>query len=185
LEAIVKNLKILVAGTIGVAALGGGIAAAATTGGSSNGSTPAASAPATAPATAPTAPGHATVNVATATVNGRSEQVLVDATGLPLYTYNGDSGTTSNVSGALAQLWPPLDWSSPTETGTSGTLSVVNDSNGSQVQYGGHFLYTFVSDSPGKVTGQGVQGFYVATAGGGGQPASSQVTPASTPRYSY
>jgi Secreted repeat of unknown function len=31
------------------------------------------------------------------------------------------------------------------------------------VAYNGHFLYTFVEDSPGHVTGQGVQNFFVAT----------------------
>jgi hypothetical protein len=33
------------------------------------------------------------------------------------------------------------------------------------VAYNGHFLYTFVADSPGHVTGQGVQNFFVATPG--------------------
>ncbi len=41
----------------------------------------------------------------------------------------------------------------------------MSTSNGRQVAYNGHFLYTFVEDSPGHVTGQGVQNFYVATPG--------------------
>jgi hypothetical protein len=44
-------------------------------------------------------------------------------------------------------------------------LSVVNDAHGSQVAYNGHLLYTFISDRPGQVTGQGVQDFFVATPG--------------------
>jgi predicted lipoprotein with Yx(FWY)xxD motif len=96
-------------------------------------------------------------------VDGTPERILVNAHGLPLYTYNRDTPTTSRVSGTLARLWPPLVSASPSEQGTTGTLSVVADTNGQQVQYNGHFLYTFVNDTPGQVTGQGVQGFFVAT----------------------
>jgi hypothetical protein len=41
--------------------------------------------------------------------------------------------------------------------------SLAATTNGQQVSYNGHFLYTFVEDSPGRVTGQGVQNFFVAT----------------------
>ena len=37
--------------------------------------------------------------------------------------------------------------------------------HGDQVAYHGHLLYTFADDQPGRVTGQGVQGFFVATPG--------------------
>ena len=37
--------------------------------------------------------------------------------------------------------------------------------HGSQVAYNGHLLYTFITDRPGQVTGQGVQNFFVATPG--------------------
>jgi len=36
---------------------------------------------------------------------------------------------------------------------------------GDRVAYDGHLLYTFADDQPGQVTGQGVQGFFVATPG--------------------
>ena len=36
---------------------------------------------------------------------------------------------------------------------------------GHQAAYNGHLLYTFADDQPGQVTGQGVQGFFVATPG--------------------
>ena len=42
---------------------------------------------------------------------------------------------------------------------------MVNDAHGPQVAYNGHVLYTFISDHPGQVTGQGVQNFFVATPG--------------------
>jgi predicted lipoprotein with Yx(FWY)xxD motif len=170
-----KNLKFLVVGAVALAAAGGGIAAAATTGGSSSSYHAAAAAT---PAATSTAAGHSTVNVATATVNGQSEQILVDSAGLPLYTFSGDTATTSGVSSGLATAWPPLDSASPTESGTTGALSVVNDSFGAQVQYAGHFLYTFTSDSAGNVTGQGVSGFSIATPTGSAAATNAPVTPA-------
>jgi predicted lipoprotein with Yx(FWY)xxD motif len=107
--------------------------------------------------------GTATVHTATATVQGTTETILVDEHGLPLYLYEPDTTTTSHVTGQLASLWPPLVSAAPTGTGVTGQLSTVKTSNGEQVAYNGHFLYTFVQDSPGHVTGQGVQDFYVAT----------------------
>jgi predicted lipoprotein with Yx(FWY)xxD motif len=105
-----------------------------------------------------------TVHTAAAVVGGTTESILVDAKGLPLYIYKPDTPTTSRVNGQLAALWPPLTADAPTATaGTTGTLTVVGTANGRQVAYNGHFLYTFIEDSPGRVTGQGVQNFFVAT----------------------
>jgi predicted lipoprotein with Yx(FWY)xxD motif len=106
---------------------------------------------------------QATVHTASATVQGTTEMILVDAHGLPLYIYKPDTATTSHVSGQLAALWPPLVAAAPTGNGVTGRLTSVVTSNGKQVAYNGHFLYTFVEDSPGHVTGQGVQNFFVAT----------------------
>ena len=39
------------------------------------------------------------------------------------------------------------------------------DIHGDQVAYNGHLLYTFADDQAGRVNGQGVQGFFVATPG--------------------
>jgi predicted lipoprotein with Yx(FWY)xxD motif len=142
---------------LGVLVAGGGIGIAEAGGSSS----PAAA------STRAVSVGSATVNVTTATVGGKSEQVLVDAKGLPLYTYAADTPTQSHVSGGLATLWPPLVSGSPSEAGATGKLSVLADANGQQVLYNGHFLYTFVDDTPGQVTGQGVQSFFVATPGPG------------------
>jgi predicted lipoprotein with Yx(FWY)xxD motif len=150
------------------------LAAAATVGGVSlavtaGGSTPTYSAAGTTstspdPATANGATA-ATVHTATATVQGTAERILVDAKGLPLYTYQPDTATKSLVTGQLSVLWPPLVSSAPTAHGATGTLTAVATSSGQQVTYNGHFLYTFVQDSPGHVTGQGVQNFFVATPG--------------------
>ena len=42
-------------------------------------------------------------------------------------------------------------------------MASLKQADGRQVTYNGHFLYTFVDDSPGHVTGQGVSDFFVAT----------------------
>ena len=104
-----------------------------------------------------------TVRTATTRVGGTTEKILVDASGLPLYYFRADTAKHSNVSGALAQLWPPLLSSKPSASGVTGKLLSVKQSGGQQVTYNGHFLYTFIDDTPGHVTGQGVSNFFVAT----------------------
>jgi predicted lipoprotein with Yx(FWY)xxD motif len=154
---------------ITIAMIGAAVAAAiggATIAGTAGGSTPKhPAASSAAPAdTAPVAAATTTVHTVNAMVGGMTESILVDAKGLPLYIYKPDTSTTSRVTGQLAALWPPLIASTPTgSTDITGTLSSVAATNGQQVSYNGHFLYTFVEDSPGRVTGQGVQNFFVAT----------------------
>lgn len=168
--------RILAGIGVGVVVVGGGIGFAAASGSSSSASPTTAAQAASAPSGTPT------ISVTTASVGGQSEQVLVNARGLPLYTYGGDSAKTSHVSGGLAALWPPLVSASPTESGVSGQVSVVSDASGQQVQYNGHFLYTFVDDTPGQVTGQGVQNFFVATPSLGS--GTTSVAPAPVPPQS-
>jgi predicted lipoprotein with Yx(FWY)xxD motif len=153
-----RHPKIVIAG-IGVAlAAAAGISATVTTG-SAAGSTPPA-------ATAPAAPGgSATVRVANALVGGKTEAILTNANGLPLYYYGPDTAGRSLVSGQLAALWPPLTSAASTAAGLSGKLTVVRDAHGGQIAYNGHLLYTFADDQPGQVTGQGFQNFFVATPG--------------------
>jgi predicted lipoprotein with Yx(FWY)xxD motif len=103
------------------------------------------------------------VQTATVTVQGRAQSILVDANGLPLYTYRPDTSTMSFVTGQLAVLWPPVLGTGVLDRSATGTLTSVATPNGKQVAYNGHFLYTFTEDSPGRVTGQGVQNFFVAT----------------------
>jgi predicted lipoprotein with Yx(FWY)xxD motif len=106
---------------------------------------------------------QATVQTAAVQVQGKTETILVDAHGLPLYIYKPDTATTSHVRGHLAGLWPPLVAATPTASGVTGGVASIATTNGQQVAYNGHFLYTFVADSRGRVTGQGVQNFFVAT----------------------
>jgi predicted lipoprotein with Yx(FWY)xxD motif len=104
-----------------------------------------------------------TVHTVTSAVNGKTEKILVDAQGLPLYYYPADKAKKSLVSGELARLWPPLLSAHPTGSGTLGKVTARKVAAGHQVTYKGHFLYTFIEDSAGHVTGQGVSNFSVAT----------------------
>ena len=150
-----RHLRIIIGGIgLAVVAAAGGVTAAAA------GGSPATSAPAV---------GHgavaATVHTAPVTVAGKTETILVNDHGLPLYFYRPDTAAKSFVTGGLARLWPPLTSAAPTAAGARGKVTVINDVHGRQVAYNGHLLYTFISDHPGQVTGQGVQNFFVATPG--------------------
>ena len=149
-----RHLKLIIAGT-GLAAVAavGGLTAAAAGGPSTSSSTAGHSATA------------ATVRTASATVAGKTETILVNSGGLPLYFYRPDTQARSLVTGGVAALWPALTSAAPTAAGATGKVTVVNDTHGHQVAYNGHMLYTFTSDEPGQVTGQGVQNFFVATPG--------------------
>src|SRR4029079_14674610 len=95
----------------------------------------------------------------------------------------------------VGALWPPLTSASPAATGLTGKLAAVRDTHGRQVAYNGHLLYTFVDDHAGQVTGQGVQGFFVATPGlapiagsstaGSSAPAATVPGASSGSRYGY
>ena len=132
-------------------ALGAGVAAGAATPPASRSTTHLAS------ATQPI------LHTTTTQVGTMTETVLVNAKGLPLYYYKADTAKKSQVSGVLAQLWPALVSAKPRASGVKGKVASVKQAAGPQVTYNGHFLYTFVDDSPGHVTGQGVSNFFVAT----------------------
>jgi predicted lipoprotein with Yx(FWY)xxD motif len=104
-----------------------------------------------------------TVHTSTTRVGAKTETILVNGKGLPLYYYRADTATRSQVTGVLARLWPALVSAKPTASGVKGKVVSLKEAAGRQVTYNGHFLYTFVDDSPGHVTGQGVSNFFVAT----------------------
>jgi predicted lipoprotein with Yx(FWY)xxD motif len=148
-----RHPKLIIAGTgLAAVAAAGGITAAA--GGSSASS-----------ATAGHSATAATVRTAPAAVAGKTETILVNSAGRPLYYYRPDTAAKSLVTGGVAALWPALTSATPTAAGANGKLTVVNDTHGHQVAYNGHLLYTFTSDQAGQVTGQGFQDFFVATPG--------------------
>ena len=181
-----RHPRIVIAAiAIAAAATIGGISAAVATG-SSTPSPAAASRPATGSTNSGQQPASlATVQTASATVQGRTETILVDAKGLPLYIYQPDTPTTSYVTGQLAALWPPVVAGTPTVRGATGTVTSVPTTNGHQVAYNGHFLYTFIEDSPGHVTGQGVQNFFIATPDLGAGTSPTAPAGSSSPGNSY
>ena len=148
----------------GIIIAGAGLAALAAVGGitaaSASGSTAT-----TASSAAPTNTASATVRTASVTVAGKTETILVNRQGLPLYIYRPDTATRSFVTGGLARLWPPLTSPAVAGAGVTGNVAVLKDVNGQQVTYNGHPLYTFADDHADQVTGQGVQNFFVATPG--------------------
>jgi predicted lipoprotein with Yx(FWY)xxD motif len=109
------------------------------------------------------------VRLATATVKGKAETILSTPKGLTLYYFTPDSATKVACTGGCAKVWPPLLFTgSGTPLGDaslSGTLSMLNGANGTQVEYNGHLLYTYSGDTaPGQTTGAGLFGkWFVCT----------------------
>jgi predicted lipoprotein with Yx(FWY)xxD motif len=107
---------------------------------------------------------------------------LTGPNGMALYTHAGDSATSSTCSGGCATAWPPLATTGqPTAgTGVTGQLGTLTRADGTmQVTYGGLPLYYWQGDTKvGDVTGNGVNGFSVATvAGPASPPRASDVAP--------
>jgi len=105
--------------------------------------------------------GPSTIAVAT---NPKLGQILVDGAGKTLYLFVADSGSSSTCYTSCAQLWPPVLTSGPPQAGTGATASLLGTTTRTdgktEVTYGGHPLYYFVSDKQaGDATGQGVDSF--------------------------
>jgi predicted lipoprotein with Yx(FWY)xxD motif len=109
-------------------------------------------------------------------------KVLVDSNGMALYTSNMDTAGKPACAGACASIWKPLTVASGTPSAADGVgkVAVVMRADGTrQVAVAGKPLYTFVQDSPGKATGNGVkdafagQHFTWSAVGAGGKNASS------------
>ena len=96
--------------------------------------------------------------------NPKLGQILVDGAGKTLYLFVADSGSSSTCYTACAQLWPPVLTSGPPQAGTGANASLLGTTTRTdgktEVTYGGHPLYYFVSDKQaGDATGQGVDSF--------------------------
>ncbi len=147
----------------------------------SSGSTGSSSSSGTTPTTAPTS-SPPMVKTASVTVSGKSETVLTNAQGMTLYYFTPDTATKAVCTGTCAGIWPPLLFTgtgSPTSAASlPGTLSVVTDANGKQVEYNEHPLYAYSKDTaPGQANGEGFKGkWFVAT-----PTLSKQSVPQSTP----
>ena len=130
--------------------------------------------------------GAATATVELATTS--SGKVLENSSGMALYTFGPDhGGAQSKCTGACLEAWPPLTvpaGTTPTAgSGVAGTLGTSKQSDGAlQVTYDGNLLYTFLSDQPGQVTGNGVAGFSVARAA---TPTPAATTTTAARGYNY
>ncbi|MGH7911096.1 MAG: COG4315 family predicted lipoprotein [Candidatus Dormibacteraceae bacterium] len=110
-----------------------------------------------------------TVKTATATVQGKSETILVNGQGLTLYYYTPDKDMSVTCTGGCASAWPPVTAGSSPQSpisGVSGTFgSDPNPAGGSVVTYNGWPLYTYARDTgAGQTSGQSVGGvWFIAT----------------------
>jgi predicted lipoprotein with Yx(FWY)xxD motif len=91
-------------------------------------------------------------------------RILVDSKGITLYDFPSDKGTSSVCYGACAALWPPLTTQGKPIAGPGVRASLLGTTRRSdgklELTYGGHPLYSFVSDQkPGQTTGQGLNQF--------------------------
>lgn len=126
-----------------------------------------ASAAASTPASSGTA--AAVVKTASATVDGKAVTILTTAQGLTLYYFTPDTATTVACTGGCAGSWPPLLYTGSGSPAASvklpGSLEVYSNTNGKQITYNDHPLYTFSGDSAaGQTNGQGLGGkWFVAT----------------------
>jgi predicted lipoprotein with Yx(FWY)xxD motif len=95
--------------------------------------------------------------------------VLTGPNGLTLYTHAGDSATSSTCTAACATAWPPLASTGQpmAGAGVTGQLGTLTRADGTtQVTYAGLPLYFWEGDKkPGDITGNGIEGFAVATVG--------------------
>lgn len=136
---------------------------------------------------APAASGHG-MHVGTTSLG----KVLVDSSGMTLYTLSADSRNKSTCDVQCLQFWPPAV---PTGAGKLAVASgQTRATDGSAIAtIAGHPVYTFSQDqNPGDVNGEGINEFggiwyAVAPTGkaivqaGDSQPSSSPTTGASTP----
>lgn len=87
-------------------------------------------------------------------------EVLTDANGMTLYTYDEDMSGVSNCYDACAEKWPPL--MAAANAATEGKFTqVTRKDGGKQWAYDGQPLYLWQNDKkPGDVTGDGVGGVW-------------------------
>ncbi|HYX84110.1 MAG TPA: hypothetical protein VE777_03985 [Gaiellales bacterium] len=88
---------------------------------------------------------------------GSFGNVLVDASGQPLYASDQEAGGKVLCTGKCLSFWRPLTISGrPSAASLPGDLgTVTRPDGGRQVTYNGHLLYSFAEDRPGQVTGNG------------------------------
>jgi len=114
------------------------------------------------------ATGVGSIGTGSATVKGSAKMVLTGPTGLTLYYRTDETATQVKCTGGCLSAWPPVLAPAGVPSTTSklsGVLTILGDSQRPQVEYNGHPLYSFASDtSAGEANGDGVGGiWYVVT----------------------
>jgi predicted lipoprotein with Yx(FWY)xxD motif len=84
-------------------------------------------------------------------------KVLVDTSGMALYTPDQEAKGMIQCTGSCTAIWQPVaPTGKPTAAAGAGTVGVVKRPDGSrQVTLDGMPLYSFVQDSPSQITGDG------------------------------
>jgi len=160
-------------------------------GGGTNTSAPAGNSGGSTSSSAPAASGSSSVVVKIKKTG--AGMVLTNASGFTLYTFQADTGSTSNCYGSCAAFWPPLLGTAHLAAGQkiNGHFGTTTRKDGKvQVTYDGHPLYTYAGDTqPGQTSGNGINqdgGIWnvITTAAGGGSGAGVGTTgssPSSAP----
>ena len=100
------------------------------------------------------------IHTGVATINGNKVNVLMTNKGFAVYYNRADPMLKATCTGQCAQNWPPILAPQGMMTVSSSMtlprqLSVHQTSNGAQVFYDGHALYTYAADmQPGTATGR-------------------------------
>ena len=100
------------------------------------------------------------IHTGLATINGAKVNVLMTDKGFAVYYYRADTTFKATCTGQCAHDWPPILAPQGMMTVSSTMalprqLSVHQTTNGAQVFYDGHALYTYAADmQPGTATGR-------------------------------
>ncbi len=92
----------------------------------------------------------------------KGTNILTDAKGMTLYTFDKDTKNTSSCTGQCLLNWPPFMVSGQVPTSLPENLGTMKKADGSmQYTYKGMPLYYYVGDKkPGDMTGDGVGGVW-------------------------
>jgi predicted lipoprotein with Yx(FWY)xxD motif len=167
----------LVAGALALAACGGGSPGPSASGG---------------PAGSGGAATSGTSSAALKTWSSPLGEVVVTPAGSAVYVFDKDvpGSGASACSGTCANLWPAVTTTSagPQVDGVTGTVGTITRDGGTkQLTLDGHPLYTYAGDSPGQVSGEGVNGIWwvVSPSGTAVHPAAAAPSTSSDPGYTY
>ena len=81
-----------------------------------------------------------------------TSNVLVDSSGMALYTPTGETASNVRCTGACVSIWMPLR---PGGAKLANAATITRPDGTKQLAVGGKPLYTFAQDKPGSVTGNG------------------------------